>query len=178
MIKKGGPLLHSRLSRLFSHLYKNKYVPIKWREGRTILVPKKGTEIGLDNHRPITLLAVEYKLYTHILNVALNKSIKKFNLIPSSQNSFQEKRGTDNCIEAIINIIKDSNKRKKELHIAYIDFAKAFDSVEHWALDEIVSYMNLGYLGEIAVHTIKNSKTKIELAHKFTDAVNLKRGTK
>lgn len=99
-------------------------------------------------------------------------------MIPITQNGFQEEKGTDNCIITYLNIIENANKNNKKLHIGYVDFAKTFDLVEHWVLEDIVEYMKLGKLEKRCVLSIKNSYTQIELAHGLTKRIKLENGTK
>lgn len=39
----------------------------------------------------------------------------------------------------IINIIKDAKINKKPLHVCYVDVKKAYDSVEHWGINKILT---------------------------------------
>ncbi len=61
------------LNQLFSFIYGNNYVPAPWKESNTVLLEKPTNDLGLDKFRPITLLSVEYKLYSHVLNEAFVK---------------------------------------------------------------------------------------------------------
>lgn len=177
-LKHAPDELFQMLSNLYKSIYENKYIPEKWRQGLTVLFDKPTPDIGLDKFRPITLLSVEYKLYTHALNDALSATTQKNNLMPSAQNGFLQDRGSDQCIHTLINIIDSAIKNNRELHVLYIDFAKAFDSVEHWVLKAIFEHINLGYLGEVILNTIGGSFTRIETALGWSDPVEFTRGTK
>lgn len=124
------------------------------------------------------MLSVEYKLYSHILNESLNEIIHKNNLIPLAQNGFTKDRGSDQCIHTLLQIINDSIQKKRSLYCLFIDFAKAFNSVEHWVLEDIFKHINLGDLGDVILRTLLNLSTKIETAHGYTDNITFKRGTK
>lgn len=166
------------ISELYKAVYKYKIFPKSWLLGITILFEKPTADIGLDKFRPITLLSVEYKLYSHILNDTLNNIIHANNLIPLAQNGFYKDRGSDQCIHTLIQVISDSIRNKRSLYCLYIDFAKAFDSVEHWVLEDIFNHIQLGDLGEAILQTLLNSKTKIKTAHGFTKDITFLRGTK
>lgn len=123
--------LFLHLSHMYKIIYNNKIRPSKLHYGNTILFEKPTKDIGLDKFRPITLLSVEYKLFSHVFNETLMKTLIKYKLIPISQNGFVPDRGSDQCIQSLINIIADAKHKNKELFCLFIDFAKAFDSVEH-----------------------------------------------
>ncbi len=177
-IKNSHPAILSVLSKIFTFIYENGYIPEDWKEGKTILLEKPTKDIGLDKFRPITLLSVEYKLYSHVLNEALVKNLAVYNIIPSAQNGFFPNRGSDQCLHTLINIITDSKFKNLPLYCLYIDFAKAFDSVEHWAIEAVLSHCNFGTLGKAIISTLKGSHTKIETIAGWTEAIEFMRGTK
>ncbi len=166
------------LSQLFSYIYINGYVPESWKEGNTVLLEKPTSDLGLDRFRPITLLSVEYKLYSHALNEAFVKNLTKYNLIPPSQNGFFPNRGSDQCLHALISIIADANFKCFPLYCLFIDFAKAFDSVEHWVIEKLFKHCNFASLGNAILGTLFGSFTKINTTAGKTDNIFFERGTK
>ena len=54
----------------------------------------------------------------------------------------QNKSTTDNCA-VMKTIFKDAKTRKKEIHVAYIDISKAFDSIQHWHIEEVLRYYRI-----------------------------------
>jgi hypothetical protein len=66
---------------------------------------------------------------------------------------------------------------KAELYAILIDFCKAFDSVNHTVLCEIIDYLNLGELGEAIKAAFLNMKFKIRIdADTFSDTIEISRG--
>lgn len=177
-IKNAPDIYIDTISKTLSHLYENNFRPSKWSNSKTILLEKDTKDIGLDKFRPISLLPVEYKLFTHILNETLIKELSLHNIIPLSQNGFFPNRGSDQCIHTFLNIINDAISKDRELNCLFIDFEKAFDSVEHWAIKAIFDHINLGKLGEVVHACLLNSFTIIETAEGPTDLIPFERGTK
>ncbi|KAH7693749.1 reverse transcriptase, partial [Aphelenchoides avenae] len=64
MLKAGGPELWKRVSKFFTQCMRQRKIPLKWKESRTVLLYKKGDPEDLKNYRPICLLPVMYKLFT------------------------------------------------------------------------------------------------------------------
>lgn len=177
-LKNAPDSLLTKLSELYSFVYTNNTLPDNWYKGMTVLIEKPTDDIGLDRYRPITLLSVEYKLFSHVLTETLVKILKENNIIPIAQNGFFPDRGSDQCIHSLINIIGNSIQFNKELHVLYLDLAKAFDSVEHWVIKDILQYIGTGYLGEVILSTLLHSSTQIETGIGWTDSIKFGRGTK
>jgi len=123
-------IIHS-LSALYHKCYTSNTYPTLWHNGITSLIPKPNIPPTSDGFRPITLLNVEYKLYTHVLNKALTEWLIVHNLLPSSQNDALPDRGTDTCLWSMLAVFANSLLTKHPLHALFIDFSKAYDSVKH-----------------------------------------------
>lgn len=177
-LKHAPDSLLYELSILYEHVYTNNILPDEWYKGLTVLIEKPTDDIGLDRFRPITLLSVEYKLFSHVLTDTLVKILKDNNLIPISQNGFFPDRGSDQCIHTLINIIGNAKQFNNELHVTYLDLAKAFDSVEHWVIEDILNHINAGYLGKVILSTLLHSSTQIETGVGWTESIKFDRGTK
>lgn len=177
-LKNAPDSLLAMLSELYSHSYNNNTLPKDWYKGQTVLIEKPTDDIGLDKYRPITLLSVEYKLFSHVLTDTLVQILKDNDLIPISQNGFFPDRGSDQCIHSLINIIGNAKQFHKELHVLYLDLAKAFDSVEHWVIEDILDHIGAGYLGKVIISTLLHSTTQIETGAGWTEAIKFDRGTK
>ncbi len=177
-LKNSHETLFITLNQLYTYIYENKYISVSWKEGNTILLEKLTKDISLDKFRPITLLSIEYKLYLHVLNEVFVKNLDKNNIIPLSQNGFFPNRRSDQCLHTFISIIVDSKFKAIPLFCLFINFAKAFDSVEHWVIKSILAHCNFRKLGEAILSTLCGSHTKIETAAGWTDFIEFLRGTK
>ena len=111
--------------------------PLWFSEGKTSLIPKPG-EFRSDNQRPITCLNNLYKWYTSCLLAQANQHIETYGLIQRDQRSA---RG--NCSGTVDNlridrmVCEDAQRGRRNLSMAWIDVAKAYDSVDHGWLSEM-----------------------------------------
>lgn len=110
--------------------------------GLITLLPKPDKDLlQLDNWRPITLLCNDYKLlalvYANRIKNVLNKLIDEF------QSAFIKGRHIHNNIRLIIDMLDYHEFINSDCLILFIDFFKAFDSVEHEFL--IQSLLMLGF---------------------------------
>lgn len=65
------------------------------------------------------------------------------------------------------------------MHLYYLDYSKAFDSVEHWVLEALFKHLNLGHLGEVVFQLLTNSSTQLKVNNEILpEVININRGTK
>lgn len=152
-----------RISKLLTTCYHNNSIPQNWREGTTVLLPKPNTDPSPDGFRPITLLSVEYKLFSHIINHSLVKWLTSNKVIPDWQNGALFERGCDTSLWTYLTAIKHSNLFQKEIHALYIDFKKAYDSVEHWVFEVIFEHLNIGFAGKVILNMLDDSYTQLRV---------------
>ncbi len=179
MLKNAPDTYLTKLSEIFQVCYNNYICPTQWKDGVTVLLPKPDTLPTPTGFRPITLLSVEYKLYTHILNHTLLTWMLQNDAIPPTQNGALPERGCDTCLWALLTTIKTAKTHNLPLHMLYIDFTKAFDSVEHWALEKILQKLNAGKLGDNIMAILRGSNTRLRVnneVHQTT--IDIQRGTK
>ncbi len=103
------------------------------------LLPKEGGEImdNLDKMRPISLLNVDYKIFTKIITNRLSNIIPKY--INLDQTGFVKGRN----IITNVAIVKETIKRLTNKGIiTFLDFSKAFDKISHQYLWELLRKMN------------------------------------
>ncbi|KAN0035531.1 hypothetical protein ACTA71_004805 [Dictyostelium dimigraforme] len=96
--------------------------------------------------RPITLLNVDYKLYSKIINNRLVKILSK--VVSIYQTGFVPKRLIHNNIitlDMVIKRIKREIKKDKNPNpiVTFYDFEKAFDSISHEAIQRTLEHIRI-----------------------------------
>uniref|UniRef100_A0A1A7XB67 Reverse transcriptase domain-containing protein n=2 Tax=Iconisemion striatum TaxID=60296 RepID=A0A1A7XB67_9TELE len=100
------------------------------KQGLISLIPKSGKDKKyLKNLRPITLLNVDYKIFAHVIANRLKEGISQ--IISDSQSGFLRDRSIHNNIRLILDLLDYRDKIEDDGFILFLDFCKAFDSVEH-----------------------------------------------
>ena len=117
----------------FNHMYRNGGYPRAWSLGIITSLFKAGDPTDPNNYRGLTINSCLGKIYGIIMNERLKAFVKKNKLIRENQIGFKQKaRTTDHIF--VLKLIIDKyglNKSKRNLHICFIDFKKAYDSVWH-----------------------------------------------
>jgi len=133
--------LHDYISAAFSDIVcGDSGIPMWMVDGRTVLIPKTGQATpDPSNYRPITCLPVVYKTLTSCLNILMREHIEDNHILASEQRGCSP--GSKGCTEQLLinaMICDDVRARKRNLFIAWIDFRKAFDSLSHGCIVEML----------------------------------------
>ena len=85
----------------------------------------------VSNYRHISLLPILSKIFEKLMYKRLIDFISKNNILTQNQYGFQVNRSTELALNAIINNIVNSFEKKESAYCIFLDFAKAFNTVNH-----------------------------------------------
>lgn len=68
----------------------------------------------------------------------------KNNFFSKFQGAWQKDKITTQNVSTLIQIYENANLFNKEIHATYINLMKAYDSVEHWSIREILENYGMG----------------------------------
>ena len=128
-------MLHS----ICQQIWKTQQWPQDWKRSIFIPIPKKGNAKECSNHSTITLISHTSKVILLILQARLQQYVTWE--LPDVQSGFRKGRGTRDQISNIQWIIEKTREFQK--NICFIDYAKAFDCVDHNKLWEILKEMGI-----------------------------------
>ena len=106
-----------------------------------IQIPKKGNAKECSNYRTIALISHASKVMLKILQARLQRYVNRE--LPDVQAGFRKGRGTRDQIANICWIMKKARKFQKNIYFCFIDYAKAFDCVDHNKLWKILQGMGI-----------------------------------
>ena len=91
--------------------------------------PQKGNAKECSNYRTIALISHTSKVMLKILQPRLQQYMNQ--KLPDVQAGFRKGRGTRDQIANIDWIIEKAGEFQKNIYVCFIDYAKAFDYVDH-----------------------------------------------
>lgn len=120
-------------------------LPKRWRTAKTILIPKPGKTLSIENLRPISLTSCVGKALEHVLMNHWQKYLEDNDLFPGSMIGFRSKLCTqDAMIQLKAEIIDDKTKMRDNKAILVLDLQSAFDKVKHSTVLGQISELNMG----------------------------------
>ena len=102
---------------------------------------QKGDPKDIKNYRPVSLLSHSYKIYTRLLQTRIERTLDENQ--PREQASFRKGYSTTDHLQALDQITEKSNEYNLPQCIGFIDYEKAFDTVEHFAISEALRKTNV-----------------------------------
>lgn len=178
------PAVHEKLALLINECIQDPtQFPCYLANGITYLLPKgTGFRTNPANGRPITCLPTMYKIMTACINLLIYNHVTQNHIICEEQKGCcKNAKGCKEQLTIDQIILEQTTKRAKNLHCCYIDYQKAFDSVPHSWLIEV---MEIYKIHPNIVNFLKNNmahwRTNIEIFAKTkpirTSGINIKCG--
>ena len=106
-----------------------------------IPVPKKGNAKECSNDRTIALISLASKVMLKILQARLQQYVNRE--LHDVQAGFRKGRGTRDQIANICWIMEKPREFQKNIYFCFIDYAKAFNCVDHNKLWKILKEMGI-----------------------------------
>jgi len=138
MLKYSKHVLLPYLSILFNAIFRTGHFPQNWADSIIVPLHKKGDPNNPDNYRAISLTSILSKVFTHILKVRLEEWSLHRNILLEEQAGFRKGFSTIDNVFILRAVAQKYLHRKRKLYVAFVDFRKAFDSVNRSALWKIL----------------------------------------
>ena len=130
------PKFHDILLEICNHVLNTFDAPSLWLTSNIIPLPKKGNLTLHQNYRGISLTSIAAKIYNKLL---LNRIFPVLSpILRRNQNGFRRGRSTIAQILALRRIIEEMKNGNNDLTIVFVDFKKAFDSINREVMFEIL----------------------------------------
>lgn len=129
LLKKCDSNTLDELRKIFNEILKSEIIPQEWLCSTIILFFKKGDRMELKNYRPITKTSHLYKLFIKIIANRLTKTLDDHQSV--NQAGFRSGFSTTDHLFVVQQLIEKLSEHKMNLFMGFVDFEKAFDSIEH-----------------------------------------------
>ncbi|KAK6763193.1 hypothetical protein RB195_023780 [Necator americanus] len=165
-LRVGGHPLHVILAAHMTSYLQKERIPDQWKTSRTVLIHKKGDREDLRNYRLICLLSVLYKVFTKIILTRISRTLDEAQ--PQERAGFRQGFSCLDHIQTVSRVIEVCREYRLPLVLTFVDYEKAFDSVETNAI--LAALVDQG-VDASYVRTLTNCydrcTTRIQLFHRL-----------
>ncbi|KAE8722033.1 Phosphoenolpyruvate/phosphate translocator 2 isoform 2 [Hibiscus syriacus] len=138
------------LTNIFNIILETAKMPEEWRESTVIPIYKnKGDPQRCGNYRGIKLLSHTMKLWERVIEARLRQVIR----VSENQFGFMPGRSTTEAIHLLRRLMEKYREKSRNLHMAFIDLEKAYDSVPR---DTIWKTLETRRIPTIYIRTIRD----------------------
>ncbi len=142
--------IKSPLVKMYKECIIRREMTVTMKQGIIYLIPKANKDIlSIDNWRLITLLTVDYKVLALVYANRLKTSLDF--IISETQSGFLKGRHISNNIRLVLDLLDYADSVHSNSLILFLDFYKAFDTIEHQFL---LKSLKLFGFGDASVDTI------------------------
>ena len=140
-----------------------------------IPIPRKGNAKECSNYHTIALIPHASKVMLKILQARLQQNVNCE--LPDVQAGFRKGRGTRDQLANIRWIIKKAREFQKNIYFCFIDYAKAFDCVDHNKLWTILQEMGIpDHLTCLLRNLYADQEATVRTGHGSTDFFQIGKG--
>lgn len=132
LLKAGGAAAVQWVHRCISAAWNTGAAPQAWKRAALVPIYKKGDKLAADNYRGVTLLDVVGKVYVTVVHSRIRAHL--CSQLLQSQCGFVPGKGTGEAMFRLRRLVELARDYATPLHAAFVDFRKAFDSVNRATL--------------------------------------------
>ena len=166
-------MLHS----ICQQIWKTQQWSQDWKRSVFIPILKKGNAKECSNYRTIALISHASKVMLKILQTSFQEYLNCE--LPDVQVGFRKGRGTRGQIANIRWITGKAREFQKNIYFCFIDYAKAFDCVDHHKLWKILQEMGIpDHLTCLLRNLYTGQEATVRTIHGTTDQFQIRKGVR
>ena len=144
---------HVRLTKIFNCCIRKSIFPEAWKVATVTPLKKEGFTNNVSDLRPISILPLPAKILEKLLHNQLLHHLENNKLLYEKQGGFRPGFSTNTVIANFIDDIYTSFNEHKINQSIFIDFSKAFDTIDHLIL---LKKLELHFIDTPAINLIRN----------------------
>ena len=177
MIQALGDMGTKILTKQLNKIYEAGKLPLELCQSTFITLPKKPGTTECGQHRTISIMSQITKVLLRIILKRIRNKITP--LIGREQFGFMKDKGTTNAIYALKMIMERSIEKCNDLYICFIDYSKAFDSVHHDTLFDLLLKSNIDQRDFNVIHDLYlNQKARVRINGETSNQFDIQKGVR
>jgi hypothetical protein len=162
---------------LLGKIWEEEEIPTEWKEVYLIKLPKKGDLSSCSNYRGITLLSIPGKVFNRILLNRMKDAVDPH--LRDQQAGFRKERSCTDQIATLRIILEQSLEWNSPLYVNFIDYEKAFDSVDRESLWRLLRQYGVPEkITNIIRKSYEGMTCRIVHGRQLTDAFEVRTGVR
>ena len=179
LIKHSNEQMIDFFVKFFNTLFDKGVYPENWMESIILPLFQKGDVNNPNNYRGISLSDVSSKVFGSIINRRLQEWVEENNITNEYQAGFKKGYSTIDHMFTLLALVQKQFSFNRKLYVAFIDFQKAFDSINRSLLWSILLKNGInGKLFRCVKSMYENVKCKVRSGARFTEFINCTAGVK
>lgn len=152
--------------------------PDKLKQGCVRPIFKKGKKTNPGDYRPITLLSSIDKIVERFISDQIHSFYADNHIINESQYGFQPKKSAPSLLSKFTDDINSALNAKKNVLALFIDFSRAFDTLDHKKLLKSLSYTGIrGPLLTWCNDYLTNRSYRVKVGDDLSEPIEITQGT-
>ena len=164
--------ISTQFAELFNLSFSEGVFPSILKTCKVIPIYKKDSQLNCSNYRPISLLSNIDKILERIMYNRLYKFLETNNLIYSLQFGFSQKHSASHALIHLTDKTREQLDKGNFASSIFVDFQKAFDTVEHQILIQKLNYYGIGGISNNFFSSYLQKRTQFLSINGFDSDIN------
>ena len=131
LLKDAAPSISAPLTVIINLSISSAVLPEEWKYARVVPLYKDGDKKCMDNYRPISVLPVASKILERAVQIQLLQHLDKSSQLSPFQCGFRKNHSIQDAVTYFTDCIRKGIDEGCFTAAVFVDFRKAFDSVNH-----------------------------------------------
>ena len=160
VLKQLSTVIATPLAMIFNSSLREGQIPGDWRQALVTPIYKKGKKSDPANYRPVSLTCICCKVIEHIIVSNIMRHAQEHNLLYDLQHGFRSRRSCETQLLGFVDDLMRKLDAGRQTDVVVMDFAKAFDKVEHSHLCHKLRRYGIGGETNTWIHNFLAGRTQ------------------